>query len=83
MKIIIAIKIKIYAKYSNKLKENRVEILIITKKSIPKHIEVKQLFLSFNLILPNKRPILAENNIVTINKYPHIKLNILIAHYTL
>ena len=33
-----------------------------------KNIEIKLLFLSFNLKSPKKRPIFAENRITTINK---------------
>jgi hypothetical protein len=59
---------KIYDKYSFKLKVIKLEVKTTIKNIIPINRNIKILFMLFNLKLPKKRPIFAENKIVVINK---------------
>ena len=59
---------KIYGKYSFKLKVIKLEVKTTIKNIIPINKNIKKLFMLFNLKLPKKRPIFAENKIVVINK---------------
>ena len=62
------IKMKIYDRYSFKLKAIKFEVKSTIKNIIPINRNIKILFMLFNLKLPKKRPIFAENKIIVINK---------------